>query len=153
LSNAIRADNARIQANSRTNHVISSSFASESLSVSTHGMSYSQTPLQYKQAKPSYTGNAAQNVRLDGISIYQWSGERCNWPRCGITFQDSTRLSRHKRNVYSAPDKRTCEFCHARITGEDSLARHYQRHIEQTDRSRLEYYNEARDKLIGKSSK
>jgi hypothetical protein len=127
---------------SPTSQVVSSSIPSVSSSAPT------QTPLTYEQTKLSHSDNAARDIPLEKVSIQPRSNEKCI--TCGLAFQDSTRLRRHESRVHSAPDKRECDLCHALVTGEDGLQRHYRRHIEQADQSRLEYFEEAREKMTRK---
>lgn len=127
------------------NQVTSSSLPLGSSSAPTHGILYSQTA-------SSYIDNGLQNIPLENIIIQRRSDERCTWPGCGMAFQDLTRLSRHQK-THSAPDQRECELCHALVTGKDGLERHYRRHVEQTDNSRLEYYEGARDKMTENTRK
>jgi hypothetical protein len=136
-----------------TNQVLSLSLPFESSPVRTDGVLYSQTPPQYSQTESSYTDNVPQNIRLENITIHKRSDAKCTWPGCGIAFQDSTRLRRHEK-IHSAPDKRKCELCHTLVTGADGLERHYRRHVELADKyPRLEYFEEARDKMTGNTRK
>jgi hypothetical protein len=98
--------------------------------------------------KFSHSDNAARDIPLEKVRIQPRSNKKCT--TCGLAFQDSTRLRRHGSRVHSAPDKRECDLCHALVTGEEGLQRHYRRHTEQADQSGLEYFEEAREKMTRK---